>query len=150
MCERRVARRRGARAPKPRPKPKPSSADVAESDMKEGGGGRGSRIGRGGTGEEIRAERRRARSAGPSVRMCSVRACVTASFVCVCVCVRACVRSWCVRAAWGERGLLEKAVQFAFRCHQFAGGFDGRASQLFARSCELLQLRFDLTVRLES
>ena len=40
-----------------------------------------------------------------------------------------------------ERGLLEKAVQFAFRCHQFAGGFDGRASQLFARSCELLQLR---------
>jgi hypothetical protein len=49
-----------------------------------------------------------------------------------------------------ERGLLEKAVQFAFRCHQFAGGFDGRASQLFARSCELLQLRLDLTVRLES
>jgi len=40
-----------------------------------------------------------------------------------------------------EKMLLEKAVQFSFRCHQFAGGFDGEANSLFARACELLELR---------
>ncbi len=38
-----------------------------------------------------------------------------------------------------QRPLLEKAVHFAFRCHQFAGGFDAEANALFAQACSLLE-----------
>ncbi|MGB1592430.1 MAG: hypothetical protein ACPIOQ_06725, partial [Promethearchaeia archaeon] len=38
-----------------------------------------------------------------------------------------------------ERRLLEKAVDFAFRMHQFAGGFDAKAETVFVHAFAILE-----------
>lgn len=35
--------------------------------------------------------------------------------------------------------LVENALRFAFRCHQFAGGFDGETTQLFVALKSVLE-----------